>query len=307
VPITKSQAQELTRAFVRDYPGALELAYKFRENTTELYGPRAVEVPAGMKGGYLSQETMHAGRAYKGRVDVPLQNVENADDLVMTLRHEVLGHYGANTFTPADKRALLNGLAAASNAPTLKPLWDDVNRRYANQPLDVRAEEVFALHCQGIDPSQHRDADRVQQRGQQSFTETCTARTRIMQADDLNNIACMVAQGLRDRSRTQQNFPQFKQSGHLHGYAMKQLGANLAVLGQDPRYARHSDGELAKAAYFRGLHEKASEVEGRPANFGRYDETMADRAALAKLPNVNDLEEFRVSQRPHHAQDGHSL
>ncbi|MBV6885854.1 DUF1738 domain-containing protein [Xanthomonas euvesicatoria] len=211
MPITKAEAQGVTRAFVRDYPGALELAYKFREDPAELYGPRAAEVPADMKGGYVPKETLHAGRAYRGRVDVPLQNVESAGDLLMTLRHEVLGHYGANTFAPGEKRALLDGLGAARNEPTLKPLWDDVNRRYAGQSLDVRAEEVFALHCEGIEPSQHQVADQVQQRGQQSFTETCIARVRPMQADDLHNIVCMVAQGLRDRSRTQQNFPQFNE------------------------------------------------------------------------------------------------
>lgn len=211
MPITKAEAQGVTRAFVRDYPGALDLAYKFREDATELYGPRAAEVPADMKGGYVPKETMHGDRAFRGRVDVPLQNVESAGDLLMTLRHEVLGHYGANTFAPAEKRALLDGLAAARNEPTLKPLWDDVSRRYADQSLDVRAEEVFALHCEGIEPSQHQVADQAQRRGQQSFTETCVARVRPMQADDLHNIACMVAQGLRDRSRTQQNFPQFNE------------------------------------------------------------------------------------------------
>jgi putative DNA primase/helicase len=49
MPITKAEAQGVTRAFVRDYPGALELAYKFREDAAELYGPRAAEVPADMK------------------------------------------------------------------------------------------------------------------------------------------------------------------------------------------------------------------------------------------------------------------
>ena len=53
MPITKAEAQGVTRAFVRDYPGALELAYKFREDAAELYGPRAAEVPADMKGGYV--------------------------------------------------------------------------------------------------------------------------------------------------------------------------------------------------------------------------------------------------------------
>ncbi|WP_367899687.1 zincin-like metallopeptidase domain-containing protein [Xanthomonas oryzae] len=208
MPITKAEAQGVTRAFVRDYPGALELAYRLRDDATELYGQRAAEVPPGMKGGYVPKETMHSGRAYRGRVDVPLQNMDDTGDLLLTLRHEVLGHYGVNTFAPAAKRALLDGVVASRDEPSLKPLWDDIDRRYAGQSLDVRAEEVFALHCEGIEPSQHQDADHAQQRGQQSFTETCIARVRPMQADDLHNIVCMVAQGLRDRSRTQQTFPQ---------------------------------------------------------------------------------------------------
>ena len=218
MPITKAEAQEVTRAFVRDYPGALELAYKFREDAAELYGPRAAEVPQDMKGGYVPKETQHAGRAYRGRVDVPLANVEDAGDLLLTLRHEVLGHYGANTFAPAEKRALLDGLVAAREEPSLKPLWDDIDRRYAGYPVDVRAEEVFALYCEGIEPSHHQGADlfaqgtdQVRQKGQQSFAETCIARVRPMQADDLHNIVCVVAQGLHDRSRTQQTFPQINE------------------------------------------------------------------------------------------------
>lgn len=209
--ITRAEAEEITRTFVRDYPGALELAYKFREDVIGLYGAVASEVPKNMKGGYVAKETMHNGRAYRGRVDVPVQNMDGASDMMLTLRHEVLGHYGANTFTPAEKRALLDGLIAARNEPTLKQLWGGIDQRYADQSLDVRAEEIFALYCEGIEPSQHQMVDQVQQHGQHSFMETCIARVRPMQADDLHNISCMVAQGLRDRSRTQQTFPQFNE------------------------------------------------------------------------------------------------
>jgi putative DNA primase/helicase len=204
--LTKDEAQGVARLFIRDYPGALELAYKFRENTAELYGPRAGEVPQGMKGGYIPKETAHAGRMYRGRVEVPLENMTDARDLLLTLRHEVLGHYGANTFKPGEKRALLDGLIAAREEPSLKPLWADIDQRYAGSSLDMRAEEVFALHCEGVAPSQHVGNEQAQ-RGQQAFKETCAAPVRLMRADDLQSIACMVAQGLHDRTRTQQNFP----------------------------------------------------------------------------------------------------
>lgn len=208
MPISQAEAQAVTLAFVRDYPGALELAYNFRNDTFELYGRRAAEVPANLKGGYVPKATIHNGRAYRGRVDVPLANANTTADLLLTLRHEVLGHYGTNTFAPAEKRALLDGLIAAREEPSLKPRWEDINRRYAGASLDVRAEEVFALHCESIAPGFHVGQSQVQARGQQSFMETCISRLRPMHVGDLHNIVCMVAGGLHDRSRTQQNFPQ---------------------------------------------------------------------------------------------------
>ncbi|EDB8709740.1 DUF1738 domain-containing protein [Salmonella enterica subsp. enterica serovar Schwarzengrund] len=210
--MTRAEAEGVTRLFLTDYPGALELAYKFRDNTAQLYGPRAVEVPQDMKGGYLPKETIAPnGHTFRGRVDVPLENIEDAHDLLVTLRHEVLGHYGANTFAPAEKRALLDGVIAGREEPTLKPLWDDINERYAGASLDMRAEEVIALQSEGIEPRHHVGNDLVQQRGQQSFKETCIARVRPMGADDLHNIVCMVAQGLHDRTRTQQTFPEINE------------------------------------------------------------------------------------------------
>ena len=211
MPINQAEAQAVTLAFVRDYPGALELAYRVRDNTGELYGHHAAEVPADLKGGYVPKETSHNGRAYRGRVDVPLANMDDATDLVLTLRHEVLGHYGANTFKPAEKRALLDGLIAAREEPSLKPRWEDINRRYAGASMDVRAEEVWALHCESIAPGQHVSRAQVLERGQQSFMETCIARVRSMQVGDLHNIVCMVADGLHDRSRTQQTFPRINE------------------------------------------------------------------------------------------------
>lgn len=213
MPLTKDEAQRVTRLFIRDYPGALELAYRFRDTTTELYGPRAGEVPQGMKGGYISMETPHADRMYRGRMEVPLENMRDALDLLLTLRHEVLGHYGVNTFTPGEKRALLDGLIGAREKPSLKPLWADIDERYADSSLDMRAEEVYALHCEGVALSHHLGTDQAQ-RGQQAFHQTCLAPVRIrrtMSADDLQSIACMVAQGLHDRTRTQHNFPTLNQ------------------------------------------------------------------------------------------------
>jgi len=207
MPITQDEAQAVTLAFTRDYPGALDLAYYFRDNTKILYGSRATEISEDIKGGYLSKELIHNGRSYRGRVDVPLENVDDAEDLLETLRHEVLGHYGSNTFTPTEKRALLDGLIAAREEPGLKDRWHDINQRYTGSSIYVQAEEIWAQHCETITSDLHIGQPHVKQRGTQSFVETCIDRVRPMQVSDLHNIACMVADGIHDRSRIQQNFP----------------------------------------------------------------------------------------------------
>jgi hypothetical protein len=43
--------------------------------------------------------------------------MDDAADLVLTLRHEVLGHYGANTFKPAEKRARWMALSPPARNP----------------------------------------------------------------------------------------------------------------------------------------------------------------------------------------------
>ncbi|MBR4876362.1 MAG: hypothetical protein IKU14_01445, partial [Rhodocyclaceae bacterium] len=190
-----------------DYPGGFALTYKFRDTVAELYGANA-PIPQSAKGGYLSQNILHKGRWYLGRVDVVLHNIKNADDMLETLRHEVFGHYGLNTFAPEERRALLDALIAAREEPGVKEVWADINKRYAEVTLDEQAEEVWALYCEKLPLLYHADNDHAHAQGEQSFREVCIDRSRLMRLDDLHNIACMVAQGIRDRSREQQTFPQ---------------------------------------------------------------------------------------------------
>jgi len=198
MPITDAEARLLTIDFCRAYPGARQVGYRFRQDIASFnYRSPAEEFKGGLVPGT---------RDRPGEVHIPLSNIDNAHDFTVTLRHEVLGHYGISTFQPDEKRALLDGLITAQDQPGIKALWENVNHRYAGEPLLIRAEEVFTLHAEGIEPDQHVGKTQVNDRGQQSLAETCINRSRPMQIDDLNNIALMIAQGLHDNSRTQQNF-----------------------------------------------------------------------------------------------------
>ena len=318
MPVTKEEAQGVTRDFIRDDPGALALAYYFREDSTALYGSRAGQVPADFLGGYVSQPLEHAGRQYLGRVDVPLQNARSPEALRTTLQHEVLGHYGINTFAPAEKDALLQGIAAARHEPSMAAAWNDVDRRYADQPLAVRAEEVFARQCETIRRDQHLDASASLMRGQQSFRETCITRDRSMQAADLANIAFMVAQGLQDRSRTQQTFAHVVQPREQRGAvtagqiarATQAMPIHFDQLAQDSRYSAHTREERGAAAFFKGLASVIAQDEGRAFDAERFDTTMADRnnAARLALP-TNAMQALDSAHKPReHVRDdgGHS-
>lgn len=95
------------------------------------------------------------------------------------------------------------------------------------------------------------------------------------------------------------------QKERIHGHAMNQLDANAATLARDARYAQHTGGELGKAAYFRGCHEKASEFKGMAPDFAKYDATAANRQTLRQLPDVSDLAGRAMPRQ--RANDGNSL
>ena len=97
------------------------------------------------------------------------------------------------------------------------------------------------------------------------------------------------------------------QKDRIHGHAMKQLDTNAATLTKDPRYTQHTGAELAKAAYFRGFHEKASEFKGIAPDFTKYDATASNRQTLKQLPDVTELEGRAVQRTQQRSSDGHSL
>lgn len=97
------------------------------------------------------------------------------------------------------------------------------------------------------------------------------------------------------------------QKQRIHGHAIGQLDANLAALQGDRRFANHTGDELGKAAYFRGVHEKAATLAGGAPDFTRYDAKAADRDMLRQLPDVEGLEGRGVKQRAQERDSGLSM
>lgn len=188
-------AKALVIDFCATYPVASSLGYKLRETQEELYGPHATREAAGTILG-----SFHPGG---GRVLFATSNFGSDEEFKRSLRHEVLGHFGINTFSPAEKRAVLDGIIEARNEPSTADIWAKVDQLYPGKSDSRKAEEVFAFVCEDIESLAYGNAIG----GAQSFRETCIERSRPMQIRDLISVTTMVAEGLHDRSRSQQIFP----------------------------------------------------------------------------------------------------
>lgn len=194
--LSVDDAKALVIEFCATYPVASTISYKLRETQEELYGPQATrEAVGGILGSF---------RPGIRQADFATSNFRDSDEFKETLRHEILGHFGINTFTPAEKRAVLDGIIAAREEPGMSDLWAEVAQLYPEADDSLKAEEVFAFACEPLNrqtPGNAIEGNRV-------FVETCIERSRPMRINDLITITAMVAEGMHDRSRSQQNFPE---------------------------------------------------------------------------------------------------
>src|SRR4051794_32859763 len=90
VPLTVDQGKALITEFCATYPVAYQIQYKVRETQEELYGQEFSKETVGkIFGGF---------RPGRGQADFATANFRDADEFKDTIRHEVLGHFGINTF-----------------------------------------------------------------------------------------------------------------------------------------------------------------------------------------------------------------
>lgn len=189
------QCKEMVLEFCSIYPVAAHVAFKIRNTQEELYGPENTKEKAGTILGAFCPEQRQA--------DFAASNFRDTDEFKGTLRHEVLGHFGINTFTADEKAGVLTAIVEARDQPVLRGLWRKIDRLYEEKPERIRAEEVYAFMSEAIRPD--RQVDPIE--AEKSYREVCVERTRPMTERDLINITSMVAQGMRDRTREPQEHP----------------------------------------------------------------------------------------------------
>ena len=191
--LTVKQAEDCVTEFCRQYRSALSLKYKIRDTQEELYGPQDTNTPV-ISAGY---------HPHRGIVAIPAANLRDDQELRRTLRHEIIGHYGLNTFVPDEKRKLLEAILRSRDEASMRPIWKAVEQGYPNASSLLKAEEVFAFTAERLQPSQRYDLAP----GLDALAAVFNDDKATLDLRQLFAVTIVVASGLEQGTRLQQNFP----------------------------------------------------------------------------------------------------
>ena len=198
IGMTVDKATRLANKFLAEYNGNIGVQLIVVARQEDKYGPANTAERFGIiKGAYHPER-----RAFV----LVASNLGDEEDARRTIRHELLGHYGLNTFKPAEKRALLDSVLETRQEPSLKNIWARVDRNYADRPELYKAEEVFAFVAEQERSPIGRAWDRVLNTLQKVLRRTGLSHAPLTQAE-LRDEARIIAQGIRNGTRQQQIFP----------------------------------------------------------------------------------------------------
>lgn len=169
----------------------------------------------------------------------PAENRGGRAEVERTLRHEILAHYGINLLEPQAKRQLLDRLIASKNRPGLRELAQAVERDYADQSVDMRAEELFARAAEELSDSKPSKAwDRI------TFWLTVQLRKiglfkgKITRAEvnmALRDIADSIRRGAQQRTFPMQRDAQFSRAAAWANDLPPEVRDMASKIGADPK------------------------------------------------------------------------
>jgi hypothetical protein len=193
-----ADVQKIADDFMGYYNGNIPLDLLIRNTQEEIYGKNAtIENEGVIKGGYHAKNRV---------VTLAAANLQGERDAVSTLRHEVLGHYGLNTFAPSDKESLLRKILNSKNHKLLKDAWARIDALYPEVSELKKAEEVFAFIAESEQGFIGSIRDFVHTWLNRALRAAGLINAPIT-TPELRDLVRSIAKGIRNGQRTQQNFP----------------------------------------------------------------------------------------------------
>jgi phage/plasmid primase-like uncharacterized protein len=202
--LTFERAVEIVHEFRAAYPAAYAIEFKVRQYPENIYGTKAnTQRGHTINGSYepASRAQRERDPLYRGRCDIAYATIGDEGTLRRTLAHEVIGHFGLNTFSPREKYAVLRAVVAAKGQLGISDLWESAQYDYEGLTDLQLAEEVYAYAAELITEPARRP------QVAQTLRDTCLEPTRTLRLADLQHITEFVACGLKDLTRDQETFP----------------------------------------------------------------------------------------------------
>lgn len=181
-----------------EYKGNIPLKIIVAEKQEDVYGEQNSRENIGfrVKGAYHPSEF---------NVTLIANNLHDEAECRTTIRHELLGHYGLNTFTPDAKKELLEKVLDTRLEPSLSSIWAHVEYAYSDCPDLIKAEEVFATVAEDERSFLGRCWDNVRATFQKALRDTGLS-DRPLTLYELRVESQTIAKGIRAGNRMQQNF-----------------------------------------------------------------------------------------------------
>lgn len=197
--LSVDRVTEIFNDFMEKYNGNIDVIPIVKSKQEDIYGEEnSIE-----KSGVVISGAFHPAKRI---VALIASNLDNEEEVKTTLRHELLGHNGLNTFEPEDKLGLLLHVRATEKEPSLNHVWKTVNTFYPNKSGLEKAEEVFAYV-----------AEEERTFFQSAWDSVCSTLNKLLRKSglvdkrltksDLRVEARKIAKGIMRGQREQRTFP----------------------------------------------------------------------------------------------------
>ena len=130
-------AENIAKAFLKTYKGADDgLKVRVYPSQAVAFGPDSRKRDGLVKGAFIPETN---------EVVLIAPHLDNTKDAIETLQHELIVHKGLGLFdTDTQDRIISSILENAPKSKSLKPIWEKVQKDYADKSEQVQAEEVIA-------------------------------------------------------------------------------------------------------------------------------------------------------------------
>lgn len=197
--LSVERVTEIFNDFMEKYNGNIDVIPIVKSKQEDIYGEEnSVE-----KSGVVISGAYHPARRI---VTLVASNLDNEEEVKTTLRHELLGHHGLNTFEPEDKLGLLLHVRATEKEPSLNHVWKTVNEFYPDKSGLEKAEEVFAYVAEEERTFFQSAWDSVCSTFNQLLRKSGLVDKRLTKSD-LRVEAQKIAKGIMRGQREQRTFP----------------------------------------------------------------------------------------------------